>query len=310
MKSNIKIARKLKRLIKNLISIGELDLENIKDYNSNVQNISLRLNSISTILMPKLKTLPKLGKSQEIILSINDISNILEKLTKFSKLSLKDAKKGLTNYIKLANHISEHADNKQVTRKKRYKDALENIGRYGNLIRAISSFTNTSLSDFSAINLDDHERFMNNNIRFLEKINEVDSKKLRQTANIYKEIRHFSESINGNFAGLTSALSERLLPVLEELKEVFTSLPNKIDQGFQNTSASIAATTAPATRENITAQINRENPSMTPEQVTSMVDQRMAEKAKSESTGVAAKLDELISLLKGYGSENVVVQTI
>lgn len=310
IKSNIKATRQLKRLIKNLISIGELDLENIKDYNSNIQNISLRLNSISTILIPKLKALPKLNKSQEMILSINDISNILEKLTKFSNISLKDAKKGLKKYIDLANNISESADNKQVTRNRRYKNALENIGRYGNLIRAISGFTNTSISDFSAINLDDHERFMNNNIRFLEKINEVDSKKLRQTANIYKEIRHFSESINGNFAGLTTALSERLLPVLEELKEIFTSLPNKIDQGFQNTSASIAAVSAPVTKENVTAQIYRENPNLTAKEVDKIVATRMNEKAQLDANGLIAKIDELISLFKGYGGEHAIVQTI
>ena len=71
-----------------------------------------------------------------------------------------------------------------------------------------------------------------------------------------------------------------------------------------------AATSAPTTRENVEAQARRENPNMTPEEVKKVVDSRMSERAKADANGMLSKLDELMSLLKGYGSENVVVQTL
>lgn len=167
-----------------------------------------------------------------------------------------------------------------------------------------------STKELAEINSDNLKKNIDNYVKFVDKINSIEVNKLETSAKMFQQMANFSNSIKGDFDRLAESLGEKLVPVLENLREILQEIPDKLDDGFQNTSASIAATTAPATRENITAQVNRENPSMTPEEVTSMVDQRMAEKAKSESTGVAAKLDELISLLKGYGSENVIVQTI
>ena len=89
-----------------------------------------------------------------------------------------------------------------------------------------------------------------------------------------------------------------------------SEIPDKLDDGFQNTSASIAATTAPITRENVEAQVNRENKNLTAEEVDKIVTARMNEKAKADANSVTSKIDELISLLKGYGGEHVVMQTI
>lgn len=146
-------------------------------------------------------------------------------------------------------------------------------------------------------------------VNFINKVNTMDVDKVRATSYMFRQMSNFSESIKGDFEKLAETLGDKLLPVLEELKEVMGVLPEKIDTGFQNTSASIAATTAPPTTENITAQINRENPNLSKDETDKMVNNRMSEKAKIESTGVAAKLDQLISLLKGYG-ETVVVRTV
>lgn len=145
---------------------------------------------------------------------------------------------------------------------------------------------------------------------FVDKINTVEVNKLQNATNMFKQMSNFSESIKGDFDKLAESLSDKLLPVLTELKEVMTSVPEELKIGFQNTSASIAATNAPATKENITAQVNRENPNMTADEVNKIVDSRMNEKAKSDANGVASKLDELIGLLKGYSGERVIVQTI
>ena len=49
---------------------------------------------------------------------------------------------------------------------------------------------------------------------------------------------------------------------------------------------------------------------MTKEEVDAMVKTRINEKAQADANGVTAKMDELISLLKGFGGENVVVRTV
>ena len=154
------------------------------------------------------------------------------------------------------------------------------------------------------------EKNINNYIRFVDKVNSVQVEKVQKTAQMFEQMSKFSSSIKGDFDKLAESLSEKLLPVLEELKEVMGVLPEKIDNGFQNTSASIAAVNAAPTTENVTAQVNRENPNLTKEQVDAMVKTRINEKAQADANGMNAKLDELISLLKGFGGENVVVRTI
>lgn len=151
---------------------------------------------------------------------------------------------------------------------------------------------------------------INNFGAFIEKINTIEVNKLQNATNMFKQMSNFSESIKGDFDKLAESLSEKLLPVLTELKEVMTSVPEELKIGFQNTSASIAATNAPATKENITAQVNRENNNLTASEVDKIVTNRMNERAKSDANGVASKLDELIGLLKGYSGERVVVQTV
>lgn len=154
------------------------------------------------------------------------------------------------------------------------------------------------------------EKNINNYIRFVDKVNSVQVEKVQKTAQMFEQMSKFSSSIKGDFDKLAESLSEKLLPVLEELKEVMGVLPEKIDNGFQNTSASIAAVNAAPTTENVTAQVNRENPNLTKEQVDAMVKTRINEKAQADANGMNAKLDELISLLKGFGGDTVVVRTL
>ena len=127
---------------------------------------------------------------------------------------------------------------------------------------------------------------------------------------MFEQMASFSNSIKGDFEKLAESLGEKLVPVLENLREIMQEIPDKIETSSQNVSASVAATTAPVTKENVTAQINRENPNLTAEEVDKIVAARMNEKAKADANGLASKIDELISLFKGYGGEHAVVQTI
>ena len=158
--------------------------------------------------------------------------------------------------------------------------------------------------------VDNAGKMLDNYVNFVDKVNSVEVNKLENATNMFKQMSRFSTSIKGDFDKLAESLSEKLLPVLEELKEVMNVIPEKIDVGFQSTSASIAATTAAPTKENVTAQVNRENPNLTADEVDKIVTTRMNEKATTDANGVAAKLDEMITLLKGFGSGYVTVKTI
>jgi hypothetical protein len=136
---------------------------------------------------------------------------------------------------------------------------------------------------------------------FVDKINTIEVNKLQTASQMFEQMSKFSTSIKGDFDKLAESLADKLLPVLEELKEVMGVLPEKIDIGFQNTSASIGAANAAPTKENVTAQVTRENPNKSPEAIAEEVASRMNEKAKADANGIAAKLDELISMFKGYG---------
>lgn len=147
-------------------------------------------------------------------------------------------------------------------------------------------------------------------IALVKQINSTDVSKLETSARMFENMARFSESIHGNFKKLAQTLSEDLMPILEDLKEIMGIIPEKLETGFQNTSASIAATTTTPTTENVTAQVNRENPNMDKQQVDNLVQQRLKEYSKNSANGVVAKMDQLIDLLKGYSGEHVQVHTV
>ena len=151
---------------------------------------------------------------------------------------------------------------------------------------------------------------LDNYVKFVEKVNTIDVSKVETTANLFKQMSKFSNSIKGDFDRLAESLSDKLLPVLTELKEIMSEVPGKLDIGFQNTSASIAATNAAPTKENVAAQVSRENPNLSRSDVDAIVAARLNERARTEANGMSAKLDELISLLKGMSGENVIVKTV
>ena len=270
-------------------NIVNLIKKNIKVDNNNVVKV------ITNYVM-SLKLIEKALNSLNEITISEEASNKMLNKTHILFETLKSFKTQIRKY------------SKQLILSKKDKDNVNGSDVFS-LIKYIKGL-NTEISALSNVNYEGLERNTNNYIKFVDKVNTMDVKKLETSAKMFEQMSKFSTSIRGDFDRLAEALNENLMPVLEELKEIMEKIPEKLDDGFQNTSASIAATNAPATRENVEAQARRENPNMTPEEVKRVVDSRLAEKSKSESTGVAAKLDELINLLKGYGSDNVVVQTI
>lgn len=283
-----------------MILVNEID----NTFNRNIvnlikKNINVDINSavkIITNYVTSLKLIEKALNSLNEITISEEASNKLLNKTHILFETLKSFKTQIRNY------------SKHLTLSKKDKDNINGSDVFS-LIKYIKGL-NTEISALSNVNYEGLERNTNTYIKFIDKVNTMDVKKLETSTKMFEQMSKFSTSIRGDFDRLAEALNENLMPVLEELKEIMEKIPEKLDTGFQNTSASIAATSAPATRENVEAQARRENPNITPEEVTKVVDTRMAEKAKQDATGMISKLDELISLLKGYGGENVVVQTV
>ena len=166
------------------------------------------------------------------------------------------------------------------------------------------------MSRISPAGINKTRRALGGFIQFVNKVNAVDVEKLETSARMFQQMANFSKSIHGDFQKLTETLAEDLMPVLQELKEIMGVLPEKLDTGFQNTSASIAATTVAPTQSSMTEQVARENPNMNKQQVDQLVQRRLKEYSKNESNGVVAKMDQLINLLKGYSGDKVKVQTV
>lgn len=309
IKENQKLLKNIKKLIKNIISITKLKVssENTSAFNA----IKSIISSYVTVLLPELEKLKNIKHSDRIVMTLKDIDRISTNLTGLSKLSVKDAITGVDSVVSIVDALIEKTDNnKNISRKRRYKDSLENIDRYFTLLKRVINVFTVNNSDFGMLNVGDHEKFINNNIKFLDKVNEIDTNKLKKTTNLYEQLRKFSESINGNFNLLAEALANKLIPVLEDLKEIMTVIPEKIDSSSNKISKSVNLLNYPTTTANVTEQTRLENPNLSEEDINQIVNARMNELAKADANGISAKIDDLMTLLRGFGGENVVVKTI
>ena len=288
-------------LLKICKAINEIDTKNLitnaDSLIDSIKTINNKINEIETINV----SIEKIDGLRSLITYIDNLSLIYKKINEINTSNVKINIDLMINSIE--NIYSKLINNKSI------EININQLNGIQVLINYIGKIT-LEFEKFANINSEGLERNTNTYIKFVDKVNTMDVKKLETSAKMFEQMSKFSTSIRGDFDRLAEALNENLMPVLEELKEIMEQIPEKLDTGFQNTSASIAATSAPTTRENVEAQARRENPNITPEEVKKVVDSRMSEKAKQDATGMISKLDELISLLKGYGGENVIVQTV
>lgn len=242
------------------------------------------------------------GKSNEIKIDPDDIVK-MQSLTDFIQ-KLNDGFKDLasSNDTIIKNNVDNYI---------RLIDRLVIIDSttFGSLAYQINK-VNSSFDGVGKVNSKQFESNINNYVRFVDKVNTVDVTKLETSAKMFEQMASFSNSIKGDFEKLAESLGEKLVPVLENLREIMQEIPDKIETGSQNVSASVAATVAPITTENVTAQVNRENPNLSKEDVDRIVKNRIAENAKNETNGIASKIDELINLFKGYSGDTAIVKTI
>lgn len=318
----------IKVLAGQLKTISDINLpDNISD---KVQSITIAANQVTEALYNRKDTatgetnekkkgflksiLSGLGSAVDMIaslpwlstamVSVGMVSKLAEQLTTINNIP------DVSNITSKTEAVCNAADNliKHLTTRPETGGDIENNSRIDIIDRINMSIQ--SVGDIKPKQLKTINSVFDDYSKFIDKVNTVDVTKLETSANMFAQMARFSNSIQGDFKQLAETLNEHLMPVLQELKEIMSEIPDKLDTGFQNTSASIAATTVAPTTETVTAQVNRENPAMTKKEVDTIVQQRMKDYSKTEATGVTAKLDQLIDLLKGYSGENVMVKTV
>ena len=234
-----------------------------------------------------------------IIGTVEQVANVLLTLKKIPNLdSIKNT----------ANKVCNTADDIAIMVMSRTGVDIESASSRIKFLERINSVIK-SLYNIKTTDLSKSKNALSGHIALIRKINEVDVVKLETSARMFEQMAKFSTSIRGDFQALASSINEDLMPVLEELKEIMELIPEKLDVGFQNTSASIAASGAAPTAENISAQISRENPNISKAELEKQIKARMDERAKEDAKGIMGKLDQMMQLLKGY-SGSVVVKTI
>ena len=253
----------------------------------------------------------KLSKHNNIIKTISGITTDLKSI---NELDFKDGStlqneitQNITGAFKTIKTISSILSGDSENGKIQFNPAEAAIAKdvLGYVESLNKSFISIGNADATTVgkNIDNYSKFIG-------KVSTINVEKVKTVATMFEHMAEFSNSIKGNFDKLAESLSDKLLPVLEDLKEIMSEVPDKLDTGFRNTSASIAATNAAPTKSNIAAQVVREQPGMSKEEVDKLVEARFNERAKTDANGIAAKLDELISMFKGMSSDVAVVKTV
>lgn len=259
------------------------------------------------------KTNKKLSKVEAVMLSLKSITDSLKGIGEIKIGSITDKKSlagkandnianvfGATN--SLMNTVKAKIEDLEDV------DDLEDFAEEMTPVIACIKDLTSQFGGFANINSTQLDKNINSFSGFIDKVNTIDVEKTQKTTQLFEQMAKFSASIKGDFDKLAEALNEKMLPVLEELKDIMGKVPEKLDTGFANTSASISAANAPATVENVAAQVQRESPNATKEDVDKIVNQRLAERASNDANGVIAKMEHLIGLLQGQNG-TVVVHT-
>ena len=252
------------------------------------------------------------GTSDNISKVVGTISNVMETVKKIKdfKLNQKDVDAINLNIETLFDttgfiirKIQQQLDENKVEDPESITEKLEPI--LSGLERLNTGFE--SLGNVDTKNFSSNVNTFGN---FVESINKVSVEKVEKTTKLFEKMSELTANMKGDFNKVAETLTEKLIPVLEDLKTIMIDVPEKLDKGFSNTSASIAAANQPPTTQGYVEQVKREEPNISEQEAERKATERMNEKAQADSNGIAAKLDELIALFKGMGGDPAVVRTV
>ena len=279
-------------------------LANIVSDRQNYLDLVKLINDVAKELHPKrvgASTSKKLNKQLMVFGSLTKFMlNNYEDIAKASTLTFEGyANSGYGKFLSILSttitHLDKIAETGKVNKTIHYAQRLNNL---------LQEFTkNNNLTDINKL-----KETTNNYIKFLDKVDTVKVDNLRKTAEMFKQMAQFSKSINGNFDALAETINEKLMPVLEELKEVMNGASDKLEKGFNSTNETLVATSpVPVTSDDMSNIVKASNPNMTPQQASDEANRRMAAQMRSQNQTLAAKLDEVIELLSGQGKINAVM---
>ena len=223
-----------------------------------------------------------------VVQGVTDITDVIETLNEVSIDNFKvTARHTIDFLVKLADVKLDTTKADAITRS---LDSLSNfIYRHNSTFIMAEARLNfmdrvnqvvKSLGDVTPQQIERSKEMIKHQIAYLDKVNNIDISKLKTSARMVESMAKLSKSIRGNFEGLAESINEDLMPVLKELKEIMEKIPEKLDNGFENTSASIGALNAPPTQEGFAAQIRRENPRLSSEQNEAAAKSRMVDAAR------------------------------
>lgn len=171
-----------------------------------------------------------LGKADEVLLEIESIVDGFNKIKDFKleKSTIETTISGIfTNIDSFIQMIDKNTIGGGVDMSSgSFEDKLDALERISSIIKGFIPENDE---------VDRHKNFIDNNIKFLDKINDINLEKLQTSERLFARMAEFSETINGNFEDLADSLNEKIAPLLEELKGL---MDKKQNSPIQNTISS------------------------------------------------------------------------
>lgn len=110
------------------------------------------------------------------------------------------------------------------------RDAGNKAKRIQNVMKTV---TDIFPKDNKGVTLESRLNFIQRStdqyMKFMDKVNSMDMQKLQSAERLFEHMANFSQSINGNFQELAEALNEKIAPLLEELKDLMSKIPQKME---------------------------------------------------------------------------------
>lgn len=239
-----------------------------------------------------------LGKTDEVLLEIEGIVDSFNKIKDF-KLEKSTIETAISGIFANIDSFIQTVDKNTIgggtdMNSKDFKGKLDALERISSIVKGFIPEKDE---------VDRHKNFTENNIKFLDKINNTDLAKLGTTAMLFEKMADFSASINGNFDGLADTLNEKIAPLLEELKELMDGVGKKVEKSGADTSASIFAAKSGSklTSDEMKQQIDRQMPKASESEKKKEL-QKMTKKQNMKETDdetIVGLLRQIIQIMGG-----------
>lgn len=248
--------------------------------------------------------------SDSISKVVGTLSTVTETISKIKGFKLKkgDIDQIHNNITILFNAVDFIVEGVEI-KMKEVKDISSIAGELDVLTTGLENM-NASFENIGSTDTKTLKTNLTNFGEFIGTVNKVNVEKVEKTTKLFEKMSELTANMKGDFNKVAETLTEKLIPVLEDLKTIMVDVPEKLDKGFSNTSASIAAANQPPTTQGYMAQVKREEPNISEKEAERKAVERINEKIQADSNGIAAKLDELIALFKGMGADTAVVRTV